>query len=216
MKLLSSPSFLATLAFILSIGSIGTLVFLKKDELWPKKQAEAPRFPVLEFDDDVSSFSSQETHAMNELYKELQLAREAIEEKEKSFADRKRLLNVLHADLDAREKKLVHMQQKFKDALAAHAQSSRKVNEDEEKQIKKQASTFVAQDPKSVVKLIKQYEKDNNLDRIVQVLEYMKPDEIAPIFDEMIQEDDDASTKLVEDIAERLRTLHREPVVGAN
>lgn len=216
MKLLSSPAFLAILAFILSIGSIGTLVFLKKDELWPPKHVEPPRFPILKFDADVGSFSPQETHAMNELYKELELARIAILKKEKEFGERERLLEAAASDLDHRDAEFERMRDKLEKEIIGYAKSSQKVTESEEKNIKKLAATIVELDPKSSVALIKQYEKDNKIDKIVQVLEYMKPGEIAPIFDEMIQEDDDASTKLVEDIAERLRTLYREPVAGAN
>jgi len=216
MKLLSSPAFLAILAFLLSIGSIGTLVFMNKDALWPPKHVEPPRFPILKFDADVSSFSPQETHAMNELYKELELARKALLKKEKDFSERERLLEAAISDLDHRDAQFERMRKKLEDKIIGHSQSSQKITENEEKNIKKLAATLVEIDPKSAVALIKQYQKDDKIDKIVQVLEYMKPGEIAPIFEEMIQEDDDASTKLAEDIAERLRTLYRAPAAGAN
>ena len=77
--------------------------------------------------------------------------------------------------------------------------------------LQKDANSVVSMD-----KTINQYDKDNNLEQIVKVLEYMKPGEIAPIFDEMMKEDDDESTKLVETIAERLRILSREPTIIPN
>ena len=93
MKLLSSPAFLAVLAFLLSIGTLTTLVIFKKDELWPAKQADAQRFPSVEFDPDASSYSPAETHAMNQLYKELEAAREGILKKEDELRDRERILD---------------------------------------------------------------------------------------------------------------------------
>ncbi len=216
MKLLSSPAFLAILAFLLSIGSISSLVFLKKDELWPAKRVEAPRFPSVEFDPDASSYSPAETHAMDQLYKELDAAREAILKKEDELRDRERILDSARNDLERAKSDLNDRQRQLEDEIVGYMASFEKVSESEEKNLKKLAATLVELSAAGSVELIKQYDKDQKVDQIVKVLEYLKPGEIAPIFDEMMKDDDDASTKLVETITERLRTLYREPTAGAN
>ncbi len=216
MKLLSSPAFLAVLAFLLSIGTLTTLVILKKDELWPAKPVDAQRFTSVEFDPDASSYSPAETHAMNQLYKELEAAREGILKKEDELRGRERILDSARNDLKRANDDLVVKQRQLEEEIVGYMASFEKVSESEEKNLKKLASTLVELSPKGCVALIKQYDKDKKLDQIVKVLEHLKPGEIAPIFDEIIKDDDDDSTKLVETITERLRTVYREPTAGAN
>ena len=216
MKTLSSPAFLAFLAFLLSIGSIGTLVWLKKDALWPAKVLVKPRFTSVEFDPDASSYSPAETHAMDQLYKELDAAREAFLKKEDELREREQILESARSAIDDANADLARRQKKLQEDIQGYISSFEKVSESESKNLKKLAATVVELSPRGAVALIKQYDADKKLDQFVKVLEYLKPGEIAPIFDEMMKEDDDASTKLVETITERLRTLFREPTAGAN
>lgn len=216
MKLLSSPAFLAMLAFLLSMASIGGLIFMYYEELWPPKQAEVTRFPSVDFDKDSSSYSARETHSMDALYKELNLFRNQLLEREKELSERERIIESEARKLETDTAQLEKRQLQLKEELKGYIESFEQVSASEEKTLKKLAATIVELSPKGAVELIKQYDKDKNLEQIVKVLEHMKPGEIAPIFDEMMKDDNDESTKLVETIAERLRILSREPTIIPN
>ena len=216
MKVLSSPAVLAAVAFIISVSTIVGFAFWKWDALFPPKKLETPRFPSLVFDPDASSYSPAETHAMDQLSKELEAARHAILEKESELNERERILDSAARDLAKGTEDLVRRQKELETKITGYMAGFEKVSASEEKNLKKIAQTIVELPPKGAVSLIKQYDKDNNIDQIVKMLEYLKPGEIAPIFDEMMKEDDDASTKLVGDITERLRLLFRDPTASNN
>lgn len=212
MKTLSSPAFLAFLAFLLSMGSIGTLVWLKKGDLWPKEPLKEERFTSVEFDPDASSWSAAETHSMDSLYKELKALRKSLLIQEEELQERERILDAGKRELARETQALARRQNELKDKIQAYVADFERVSESEEKNLKKLSATFVNLSPAGAVELIKQYDKDKKLDQAVKILEFLKPDEIAVIFDEMMKEDDDESTKLVQTITERLRVIHREPV----
>ena len=216
MKVLSSPAVLAAMAFVISVGTIGGFAFLKWDELFPPKKVDTPRFPTLVFDPDASSYSPAETHAMDQLSKELEAARDAILKKENELNERERILDSAARDLVNGNANLERRQKELETKITGYMAGFEEVSASEEKNLKKLAQTIVELSPKGAVTLIKQYDKDNKIDQIVKMLEYLKPGEIAPIFDEMMKEDDDASTKLVENITERLRLLFRNPTAGNN
>ena len=153
---------------------------------------------------------------MNQLYKELESARESILKKEGELRDRERILDSARNDLKRANEGLVVRQRELEQKIVGYMASFEKVSESEEKNLKKLAATLVAMDAKGCVTLIKQYDKDKKIDQVVKVLEYLKAEEIAPIFDEMMKDDDDESTELVQTITERLRTVYREPTAGAN
>lgn len=186
---------------------------LEKDLEEPSPEVlKNPRFTSPDFDSNESSWSPAEIHSMNQLYKELEALSEELDEQEKKMREREEILENAKRDLDRDDPDLERRQKELKQRIQDYVADFERVSASEEKNLKKLSSTFVELSPAGAVALIKQYEKDGQLDKVIKILEFLKPGEIAPIFDEMMKEDDDESTKLVETITGRLRVIHHEPI----
>lgn len=177
------------------------------------EQPEGPRFTSVEFDPDASSYSAAETHSMDQVYKELNALRQSLLIQEEELQERERILDAGIRELASETKALARRKNELKDKIQAYVADFERVSESEEKNLKKLSETFLKLSPAGAVELIKQYQQEGKLDQVVKMLEFLKPDEIAVIFDEMMKNEDDEGTKLVQTITERLRLIYREPVL---
>ena len=202
------PPLVIFLAVLLSFVSASTLVFLNKDELFKKKPEIKAEFTSVEFDAEDTSYSPQETHAMNQLHKELKTFEESLKSQEEDLDARESALSLEFKELDKQKSELRRLAQAAEDKIKAYAEMEGKaLSEEQLKRFKDDAKRWVEMGPEVASKEILQWTKHDQFEPALTTFEQLKAEEKAAIINFMRLSDEDELIDLADALSLRDRTL---------
>ena len=211
------PPLVIFLAVLLSFVSASTLVFLNKDELFKKKPEIKAEFTSVEFDAEDTSYSPQETHAMNQLHKELTAFEQSLKGREEDLDARESALSLEFKELEKQKGELRRLTKAAEEKIQSYVDQQGKDHSEEQlKRFKDNGKRWVEMGPDATSREILQWTKHDQFETALNSFEQLKAEEKAALINFMRLSDEDELIELADALTLGDRDLApiRSPGVG--